>query len=250
MPASKPTIAISYYEDRGNPLKHQLFDRLRSWTDLRILHPETEHPDLAEMGFDFYHMAAWRHAALADLRRARKAEVPTLNSYHGAATTEDRLARCRTLRNEGVRVPPFEFGRAEQITLGPPVLVKPRHELGDGGHEFRVVYSGSLEFDGERFVERYVVPRRSYKIFGVGDQTRATRHIPPDGTPKEVETPRRFRELTAEIADLFDLGLFELDVVVHKGLYVIDVNPVVSLAGVDDAVDIYESLLREAVRSA
>lgn len=250
MPANKPKIAISYYEDRGNPIKHQLFERLHSWADLQVLHPEQEHPDLDEWNLDFYHMAAWRHAALSDLERAREAEIPTLNSYHGAATTEDRLARCRTLRNEGFRVPPFEFGRAEQITLDPPVLVKPRHELGESGHAFRVVYSGSAEFEGERFVERYVVPRRSYKIFGVGDQTRATRHIPPDGTPKEVEAPRRFRELTAEIASLFDLGLFELDVVVHKGLYVIDVNPVVSLAGVDDAVDIYERLLRESVRRA
>ena len=46
------------------------------------------------------------------------------------------------------------------------------------------------------------------------------------------------------VADLYGLSLFEMDVVTHKALYVIDVNPVVSLQGVEDGAIIYDRLLR------
>lgn len=195
-------------------------------------------------------MARWHSAALADLDRACNAGIPTLNSYTGAARLEDRFERCETLRDQWIHVPVFQFGRADDITLQPPVLVKPRHELEPDGHGFRLVRSGPIQFEGERFVERYVVPRRSYKIFRVDDRVRTTRHEPPDGTPKEATTRRRFVELTNDIAALFDLRIFELDVVIHKSLYVIDVNPVVSLEGVADAVDIYEDVIRETIRKS
>jgi len=247
---SRPTVAISYYEDRGNPLKFELFDRLRAWADLELLDPEREHPDLADRGLDLYHMARWRRGALADLERACEAGIPTLNSYRGAAQLEDRLERCETLRDHGFHVPDFQYGRAEEITLRPPVVVKPRREIVSGSHTFTLVRSAPIDFEGERFVQRYVVPRRSYKIFRVGERVRTTRHERPDGKPSEVETRRRFAELTDAVADLYDLSVFELDIVVHKNLYVIDVNPVVSLEGVGDAVDIYEECIRERIRES
>lgn len=244
----RPRIAISYHANRGNPVKRELFEHLRSWADLALLDPEREHPDLAERDLDLYHMARWHPAALADLERACAAGIPTLNSYSGAARLEDRLERCETLREHGFHVPAFQFGRDVEITLRPPVLIKPRHELGPDGHRFRLVRSEPIEFKGGRFVERYVVPRRSYKIFRVGERVRTTRHEPPDGMPKETNTRRQFVELTDEVATLFELGIFELDVVIHKSLYVIDVNPVVSLEGVADAVDIYEAFIRKTIR--
>jgi hypothetical protein len=39
-------------------------------------------------------------------------------------------------------------------------------------------------------------------------------------------------------------------VVVHEGVYVIDVNPVVSLHGVEDAVEIYDELLQRSARTS
>lgn len=244
---ARPHIAISYYADRGNPRKLELFERLRSWADLELLDPEREHPDLPERDLDCYHMARWHHAALADLATAREAGIPTLNSHAGATRLEDRLERRELLRDAGFHVPAFQFGRADEITLRPPVLVKPRHELGPGGHGFRLVRSSPVEFRGEKFVESYVAPRRSYKIFRVCDEVRTTRHDRPHRTPTQTGTPRRFAELTDEVAALFDLRVFELDLVVHKGLYAVDVNPVVSLAGVTDAVDVYEACIRAAV---
>lgn len=248
---ARPTIGVSDHADTPNEVKRRTYDRVRTWADLELLDPESEHPGLAEMGLDLYHMARWSRRSLSDLRRAEAAGIPTVNSYEGAATTEDRLARCRRVEDAGMRVPPYEFGTAEEITLEPPVVVKPRHELGPDGHEFAVIYAGEVEFPGERFVQRYVLPRRSYKVFHVGEHVRSTRHPPGSGVDRamralaeETSTSRKVVDLVERVASVFDLALFELDLVVHKGVYVIDVNPVVSLHGVEDGAAIYERLIR------
>lgn len=250
----RPTIGVSDHADTPNEIKRRIYDRVRNWADLELIDPESEHPDLAEMGLDLYHMARWSRWSLADLERAAEAEIPTVNTYDGASTTEDRLVRNQRMEDAGIRVPSYEYGPAEEISLEPPVLVKPRHELAPGGHDFSVVYSGEVDFPGERFVQRYVLPRRSYKVFHVGEHVRSTRHPPGSGVDRamrplarETPTSRKVEELADAVADLFDLVLFELDLVVHKGVYVVDVNPVVSLDGVEDAVDVYDELLRRSV---
>lgn len=250
----RPSVGISDYADTSNAIKRELYDRVRRWADLELLDPETGHPDLPERGFDLYHMARWSRQSLSDLRRARSAGIPTVNSYDGAATTEDRLARTRRIEAAGIRVPAYAFGPADEVALDPPVVVKPRHELEPGGHEFAVVFAGPLSFPGERFVQAYVVPRRSYKVFHVGEHVRSTRHPPGFGVDRamrplarETSTSSMVVGLTDAIAEAFDLRLFELDLVVHKGTSVIDVNPVVSLDGVGDAVEIYETLLRRSL---
>lgn len=236
-----PSIAISHWADRENPTKRRLLDALREWAEVTLLDPQTEHPDLAERGFDLYHMAGWYSEALRDLRRADRAGVRTINPYYGARATADRLACGQIRRHGGVRAPEFQYGRAPEITLEPPVIVKPRWELQEGGHEFAIVRSGALSFDGERLVEEFVAPRRSYKIHRVGEAVRAIKEAE---TTREVETTARIRGLTERIVELFGLSLFEMDVVVHKNWYVIDVNPVVSLHGVEDGAAIYERLIR------
>ena len=250
----RPTIGISDYAASPNSMKRRLYDRLDSWAEVVHLDPDEEHPDLAGMGLDLFHLARWSRASLCDLERAQAAGIPTVNGYEGAAATEDRLGRCRRLEEAGIRVPEYDFGVAEEITLEPPVVVKPRHELEPAGHEFEVVYSGPLAYDGERLVQRYVVPHRSYKVFRVGEHVRATRHSPGFGvsrqaraTARESATPRPVVGLVDRVESLFGLALFELDLVLHKGLYVIDVNPVVSLTGVPDGVDIYEALIRRSI---
>ena len=247
----RPTIGITDYATPRSETKVRLYERVRSWADLRLLDPETEHPDLPEMGLDLYHMARWTPQSLRDLRRACEAGLPTVNSHEGAATTEDRLVRTQRIEDAGITVPPYAFGPADEVTLAPPVVVKTRHELAPGGHAFSVVFAGPLEYEGERFVQRYVAPRRSYKVFGVGEHVRTTRHAVGSDvsrewreTARETPTSSVVAELVETVGSLFELALFELDLVVHKGHYVIDVNPVVSLDGVADGVDIYEALLR------
>lgn len=245
-----PRIAISYWEERGNPVKHRLFDALSEWADLLLLDPDREHYDLDLLDLDLYHAAAWTHPALSDLERAEHAGIATINTYDGARRTTDRLERCRTLKEAGFHVPPFQFGLAGSITLQPPLLVKPRDELDSSGHDFEIVYTDDLEYEGERFVQEYVVPRKSYKIHRVGDVTRAVRLLGHEHAPREALVPRKFVSLADQVAGLFGLSLFELDVVIHKALYVVDVNPVVSLEAVEDAVEIYERLIQSRIESS
>lgn len=246
----RPRIAVTYFADRGNPLKLRLFDRVRTWADLVLLDPGRTHPNLAEMGLDLYHMARWSPEAFADFETAHDAGISTINSYEGARTTEDRLASLRGCADHGVPVADFEYGTADTITLDPPVLIKPRHETAADGHDFDLVFSGDVSFEGERLVQRYVVPNRSFKLFRVGEHLRATEERYPHGRPEASRVSGRFVELADAVADLFDLRLFELDVLVHKSHYVIDVNPVVSLEAVHDGLDLYENLLRSACRDA
>ena len=244
-----PTVGVADYQN-ASERKQAVYDRVRTWADLRLLDPERDHPDLAGMGLDCFHMARWTPHSLRDLQRAEAGEIPTINSYEGAATTVDRLAKCRRVETAGIHVPRYEFGTAEEISLDPPVVVKPRDEFASGGHEFAVVFAGDIDFPGERFVQRYIAPKMSFKLFQVGEHVRSTRHPPRSGVDRsmrslarETATTARFAALLDAVADIFDLRLFELDVVVHKGLYVIDVNPVVSL----DGVEIYDELLRRSV---
>lgn len=241
-----PRIGIAYFKEHGNPMKHRLFQRVRSWADLTLLDPRRRHPDLPEMGLDLYHMARWSREAYSDFELAHEAGIPTINSYRGARVTEDRVDSARMCVDRGLPFIEFEYGTDDEITLDPPVLVKPRHEVDPGGHDFRLVFTGEIAFEGERMVEKYIVPSRSFKVFRVGERVRATEQPSPGEGWEAVDVSRRFVELADEVAVLFDLELFELDVLVHKTYHIIDVNPVVSLEGVDDALELYESLLRAA----
>jgi hypothetical protein len=252
---ARPTVALAAYKDATSERKQEVYDRVRTWADLQFLDPDRDHPDLTEMGLNLFHMARWTTHSLRDLQRAEAGGIPTVNSYEGAATTVDRLAKCRRIETAGIRVPPYEFGTAVEISLDPPVVVKPRDEFASGGHEFAVVFAGEIDFAGERFVQRYIAPRMSFKLFQVGEYSRSTRHPPRSGVDRsmrslarETATTAKFERLLATVAGLFDLTLFELDVVVHKSVYVLDINPVVSLDGVRDAVEIYDELLRRSAR--
>lgn len=89
------------------------------------------------------------------------------------------------------------------------MVVKPRHETTPDGHDFRLVFSGDLWFEGEWLVQRYVVPSRSYKLFRVGDRLRATEER-RDGGAAPARVSRRFDRLADAVAAPFDLELFEL----------------------------------------
>ena len=255
-PDARPTVGVADYRN-ASERKHQVYDRVRTWADLRLLDPERDHPDLAEMGLDCFHMARWTPQSLRDLQRAEENEIPTVNSHRGASATVDRLATCRLVETAGITVPPYEFGTTEEISLDPPVVVKTRDEFAPGGHDLSVVVAGDIDFPGERFVQRYIAPKMSFKLFRIGEHSRSTRHPPRSGVnrsmrslARETATTAKFEALLATVADIFDLNLFELDVVVHKSVYVIDVNPVVSLQGVEDGVEMYDELLSGSARTS
>jgi hypothetical protein len=241
-----PKIGISYVPYKGSQIKEATFDRVKEWATVVILAADREHPDLTSRGFDLFHMASWREESVVDLQRATAAGIPPINSASAALLTADRLLRCQTLQACGIHVPPFQFGSADEITLRPPAIIKPRVEFGPDSHRFTIVFSEPLTFEGERFVQRCITPKRSYKIFRVGTEVRSTRYELPDNQPRSLSPSPRFVTLTDRVRDLLGLALFELDIIVHKTVYVIDINPAVSLEAVDDAVDIYETLVELA----
>ncbi|MFC6756753.1 hypothetical protein ACFQER_08745 [Halomicroarcula sp. GCM10025894] len=177
-PDARPTVGVAAYRDATSERKQEVYDRVRTWADLWLLDPERDHPDLAEMGLDLYHMARWTPHSLRDLQRAEAGGIPTVNSHHGAATTVDRLAKCRRIETAGIHVPRYDFGTAEEISLDPPVVVKTRDEFAPGSHELSVIVAGDIDFPGERFVQRYIAPKMSFKLFQVGEHSRSTRHPP------------------------------------------------------------------------
>lgn len=162
----KPKIAISYpsLRSRANPVKRQLFAEISEWTDVTLFDPFTEHPDLVSHGFDLYHMARQSTASLADLKRACRGGVRTVNPYAGVDLLSDRLRCLHRLEANGVHVPDCAYGTCEDIDLEPPVMIKPRHEIGEASHRILTVLDGPIEFDEKQLVETYVPGQRHIKI--------------------------------------------------------------------------------------
>jgi glutathione synthase/RimK-type ligase-like ATP-grasp enzyme len=237
-----PRVGISYWDTGGNPRKQAVFERLREWCELDVLDPEREHPELAAGEYDLYHMAKRRHASLLDLQRAATAGSRVLNAPHAARITSDRVARLSRLESAGVPLPAYQYGRADAIDLEPPVVVKPRFEFGEGAHDFSFVTDGPIAFDGPRLVERYLDYDRAYKLYVLGERCRA---VEVTDEWMERPPPPAVTEILASVRSRFDLSVFEIDVIRTDGeLSVLDVNPAVSLRGLDDGASLYNELLR------
>ncbi|MFC6863536.1 hypothetical protein ACFQGE_08680 [Halomicroarcula sp. GCM10025817] len=244
-----PVVGLSYWSTGGNPVKQAVLRQLEPWTAVELLDPDTEHPDLVERGYDLYHMAKRRRPSLRDLARAADAGTPTLNPPVGAWLTSDRPLRAAALRAHDVPVPAFAYATAAEVPFDPPVVVKPRWEWVGNAHEFSVVRDGPVAFAGRQFVERYVRYDRVLKVYTLGADRWA------------VDTSDRYRAATADsridalvdrVQSIFGLSVFEVDLAVSGDrLLVLDVNPAVSLRGVDrtDAVAAYVGLVRDSVRA-
>jgi hypothetical protein len=238
-----PRIGISYWHSGGNPTKQALFDRLREWCDLDVLDPEREHPALTRGEYDLYHMAKRRAASLLDLRRAATSSIPVLNAPTAARVTSDRVARLAHLETTGIPLPNYQFGRAETIDLQPPVVVKPRWEFGTNPHEFSIVDGDPITFDGIRLVEEHIAYDRAYKLYAIGDTHRA---VEVTDSWTECTPPRTVTDCFDRVCDRFDLDVFEVDVAVTDGEpCLLDVNPAVSLRGIEDGIEQYDRLLQE-----
>ena len=109
---------------------------------------------------------------------------------------------------------------------------------------FAIHLAGSYDFPNERWVEKYVVPHRSYTVFGIGDEVRVVRLPHDGGVPRENPVTTSLARYVGRVQKLFDLALFELDILVHKSIYVIDINPAVNLCGITDGAKLYEESIR------
>ncbi|MFC6837642.1 hypothetical protein [Halomarina ordinaria] len=235
----------------ANPLKRRLFGAMSDWADVVRLDPAEAHPALWRFDLDCLHVARYAPPALADMRRAELAGVRTVNATAGARLACDRLARSRLLRAHDVRVPRFEFGTDDAVSLDPPVVVKRRFEYTERDHVHRYVRSGPVAYDGERLVESLVGAETSYKCYRVGEAVRTV--TPSSGREvSATDPPSGVESLARAVGDLFGLTCCEVDLLaVEVGRpYVVDVNPAVSLRGVPDGRAVYESHLRREARRA
>ncbi len=257
--SARPRIGISYWRDRGNPRKRQAFESLTDHAEVVWLDPERSHHDLDALGLDLFHAAKRRPESLADLDRVATAGVQTVNPPAAVQVTSDRVARHQALVHAGVPVPMAEFGAATAVSLTPPVLVKCREEGVLRSHDHGFVASGGLDYDGDRLVEAYVPHATSVKVHVLGDTVRAVHESPTGLEPVPLDPS--LEPIVRRVRHLFGLRVFEVDAV-HIGSedapdetvlswtgestaewVVVDVNPVVSLAGVPDAVSVYQTFL-------
>ncbi|WP_439026558.1 hypothetical protein [Haloarchaeobius sp. DT45] len=264
MQSARPRIGISYWRDRGNPRKRRAFESLADHAEVVWLDPERDHHDLDALDLDLFHAAKRRPESLADLDRAATAGVETVNPPIAVAVTSDRVARHEALVHAGVPVPRAEFGPASAVSLTPPVLVKRREEGVLRSHDHRFVATGPVTYGGERLVEAYVPHCASVKVHVLGETVRAVRESSAGQDP--VPLAAGLEPIVRRVRHLFGLRVFELDAVrlgsANTGLdeavvqptgdptddwVVVDVNPVVSLAGVPDAVSVYHDFLATLV---
>jgi hypothetical protein len=238
----KPVVGIAYWRDGGNPVKRTVIDRMEQWASVDLLDPETEHADMQTRAYDLYHMAKRRRGSLFNLERASAAGIPTVNPPGSAWLSSDRFMRSKLLEDNEFPVPAYEYGTADQISLGPPVVVKPRWEWSQDAHDFETISARPVEFDGRKLVERYVPHDRVLKAYGIGDRVRFVEG--PD-RPRETVPPSSVRNLFARVQSVLDLTVFEVDIAITgDDCCVFDVNPVVSLAGVEGGARMYEAELR------
>lgn len=239
-------VGISYWPVGGNQTKQRVFRALSDVAEVTFLDPNQSHPDLSNRGFDLYHLAKRRRPAVADLHRAAAAGIPTLNPPSGVSLTSDRLATLDVLRRAAIPVPDYEFAPANRITLEPPFVVKTRHETDTEAHDHDFVFEGFPTYRGPRLVQQYIASNRHLKVYRIGDEIRVVELGAARGIVRR-ELPARsdLRELTDQIAAFTGLSLFEADILDGPTPYVVDVNPVVSLAGVSDAESLYLQYLTD-----
>jgi hypothetical protein len=84
------TLTIAIATDESNPIKSALFGAIGEWAEVIVLDPEREHPELPSYDLDLYHMARRRGPSLADLGRASRAGIATVDPYEGARTAVEQ----------------------------------------------------------------------------------------------------------------------------------------------------------------
>lgn len=252
-------VAISYWEEGGNPVKQEAFSRLGEETSVDILDPTEPHPEIEDNGYELYHNAKRREGALQDHRTAEEAGIRTVNSADGAHTTIDRLSTLEALEELGIPTPEWDYGTPESISIDMPLVAKPKMELGEDRHDI-IFYgmeehgglpfsNGSLDYVGERVVEEYVPTERHVKAYLVGDEVRAVELDDPlKWSGEEFEPSTELRDIVTRVGEGLGLGILEADVVERNGdRYVVDVNQTANLGGVSDAADLYEQALRSVL---
>ncbi|MFB6190109.1 MAG: hypothetical protein ABEJ91_00885 [Candidatus Nanohaloarchaea archaeon] len=231
-------IVVSYPET-GNPVKHEVFDILRSIPEvnLDVVDPG-ENVDLD--GVDLYHMAKRTDNSLSILGKAEDRGISTLNSYAGAATLNDRLAVKQYLGNRGFNVietyiEPFreDFGS---------VIEKKRFETDEGSHDHRILSDPEIP-EEDCFIELFL-DGETVKTYFVDGKTRAvSEHGLETGLdPDTVET-------VESVGRYLDLSLYEVDILESEGEYLMDINSTVSMRNISDAEQLYLSAISSHLKT-
>ncbi|MCJ7479183.1 MAG: hypothetical protein MUP63_03335 [Candidatus Nanohaloarchaeota archaeon QJJ-7] len=254
-------VAVSYWEENGNPIKYETFSRIDEWAEIEILNPEVSHPELGKNGYDLFHNAKRRKGALQDHRRAQENGLTTLNSAEGAYTTIDRLSTLQRLEELGIDTPDWEYTWADDVTLGPPLVAKPRLELGEDRHDVMFYgqadyedlpfQNGTLDYEDRRIVEEFVDPARHIKTYLIGDEVRAVELSDPlHWYGAAIEPDPEMEETVRRIGEGFGFSILEADMVERNGdRYTVDVNQTANLSGVEDAPELYEQAVRETLEN-
>ena len=250
----RPKLVVSYNKDGKEPLKDRIFSNVDSWADVHYLDPETEHPNFFEdkdLSCDLYHMARTRDHSLTDLYRAEKKGIKTINPYKGAKLVDDRFESIKVLENYGVKVPKSFFGSYEEVLQDgakPPFVTKPRYE----GEGHGILFSEKGFFEGKLMVQEFIDYDSCIKLYGIGDDVRAVKlsglkAIDRDyNGGSQIEVEDYMADMVEQVSEITGLKLFELDVLEKDSeFYVVDVNSMIGLQNVSDAVEVYNKLLWE-----
>lgn len=243
-----PKLIISYRKEGIELEKDRVFDAVETWSEVSYLDPEIDHPEILNESYrkyDLYHMAKTRDPSLRDLERAEKNNIKTINPYKGARLVDDRYESLKLIEMFGVKIPKTYYGRHEDIELGYPLVSKPRFE--GQGHLFDIL---EKPYIGEKLVQEIINYDESLKIYKVGENNRCIRMVginPFDRdytSTEEVKVESYMEDIVDRIHQATGLKLFEVDVLQNEeGNFVVDVNSMVGLQNVSDAVDIYNELL-------
>lgn len=242
-----PRIAVSI-PDNPKPVKEELVSRLEERAQMDFFRPE-EYRELDWEAYDLYLFLKRGSGSYRMFEDAHRSGTETVNPYVSCRLANDRLARYEFLQDY-VPVPEFRYGKPEDVSLEPPVVVKTREEVDENSHLQETVKDGvELSYDGEKIVQRYVDFDREYKGYMAGDEFRALEvHHELGGERTGVDAGARHHDtveqVTRTVRDTLNMEMFGADVLMDGGHpCLIDVNEVASFTGVSDGADICESLI-------
>lgn len=248
------SVAVAYWMDKGNPIKQEARKKMEnsSLYSLYWLDPKIEHPRLQENGINLFHMSKQRKESMNDLRGFEQ-KRSVLNSEKAIKQTNNRLESIKNLQNYGIPVPEWDFGRDYEICLDTPVIAKSPHEGYSSGHSHQLFFDEEVSYDGDRLVQEFLEgpTLKGYRMPHLEDRPKVFAEIMGERRNKEgqeVLPSSEMTEIVEEVHGATDLEMFEVDMILSdEGYNVVDVNPFVSLRGIEDGSRLYlDSLVGQA----
>lgn len=249
------TVAVSYWPEDGNPVKHAARESLESRGDVELhwLDPRVEHPELQRDGVDMYHMAKQRQGSMEDIRGFEENGTGVINTGEAVEAANDRVRSTEQLEKGGVPVPEWEFGTEGEVDIEPPAIVKDPSERFDTGYDHQIFLDEEISYDGEKLVQRYHdgITVKGYRVPHRRERPGVYAEL-LDGHRneggEEVSPSPRLEGIVEDVHEATGLGMFEVDVILtgEDEYLVCDVNPFVSLRPVADASRLYADAVADS----